>query len=494
MKRFKQFGLLLLLSLVGMSVGMALMWGVNNVSAAGEGGHEHPLIYHSGVEASCGVSGLRAYWECQECNLYYSDADGFTQIEVENESDLAMWRFIPALEHETDAAHYFAEQDSTCTKIGYRAHYECVHCGACFTDAECQNPISREEIIIDKKEHNLEHVDAVTMTCAHDGCVEHWVCRDCGKLFLRDENGFVRACTEDEVVIKAKHHSDMNHYHAYKPATCLEAGNNAYYECVDGCGKKFIDIECEHEYLDGSEIISQKVHQSDEAHHVHEKIATCEEDGHPEYWVCKNGCGQKFADADCTELIDDDTFNALMHQYEKTGHRWALVCNPENLIEAGYRYLNDQDALVTVNAKYVQTCVNPGCHEHYSCQVIPTSFASLGDNTINIGHTFETDNNRIVTCEILKIDFSDFTQTENGYDATIKIQLPSNYSEYSSYEIVNQTEKIVVNTEIKRVGRTLMLLKIHFDEEPDGDEEITWDFDWDGDGIYEQTIKVSVEL
>ena len=67
---------------IATGVGVVIMWGGHNTSAAGESGHGHELMIHLGSEATCETTGLKTYWECPECNLFFSDAEGFNAIAV----------------------------------------------------------------------------------------------------------------------------------------------------------------------------------------------------------------------------------------------------------------------------------------------------------------------------------------------------------------------------------------------------------------------------
>ena len=78
---------------------------------------------------------------------------------------------------------------------------------------------------------------------------------------------------------------------AYKPATCIESGNQAYWIC-DFCGKVYGDATGQNE----TTIANQKINAS--GHRMKQtpaQAATCIAEGTEGYWTCQN-CHQVFAD------------------------------------------------------------------------------------------------------------------------------------------------------------------------------------------------------
>lgn len=78
---------------------------------------------------------------------------------------------------------------------------------------------------------------------------------------------------------------------AYKPATCTESGNQAYWTC-DCCGKVYEDATGQNE----TTIANQKINAS--GHSMEQtpaQAATCITEGTEGYWTCQN-CHQVFAD------------------------------------------------------------------------------------------------------------------------------------------------------------------------------------------------------
>ena len=75
---------------------------------------------------------------------------------------------------------------ATCSEYGYNvAGQYCPECGKCLTNNDGRRT--------DKTPHdaqNLDPVAAVIPTCAENGTIAHYQCKDCGKLFLKNGDAF----------------------------------------------------------------------------------------------------------------------------------------------------------------------------------------------------------------------------------------------------------------------------------------------------------------
>ena len=87
--------------------------------------------------------------------------------------------------------------------------------------------------------HVMEHFDKKEATCTKDGMEEHYKCKACNKLFVKNGEDFVEK-TYDDLVIKA-HHAPLTHV-KLKKATAKAAGNIEYWTC-SVCGTCFGDAE-----------------------------------------------------------------------------------------------------------------------------------------------------------------------------------------------------------------------------------------------------------
>lgn len=130
------------------------------------------------------------------------------------------------------------------------------------------------------------HVDAKAATCTEDGNKEHWVCSDCNKVFVKDEQGAYVEVAADSVVIKATH----------TPATELTSGtadgkHSHWYVCTV-CGEKLDITECTPITVLGT-------------------AATCTKDGLSDGTKCSV----------CDQIITEQTvIPALGHDYKYTAN------------------------------------------------------------------------------------------------------------------------------------------------------------------------------
>ena len=85
-----------------------------------------------------------------------------------------------------------------------------------------------------------------------------------------------------------------------QPATCTEAGHEAYYLCSH-CGKLYADENAETELSEADTVIAALGH--DLTHHE-AVAATCTADGSVEYWSCAR-CELNFSDAEGTAQIEN---------------------------------------------------------------------------------------------------------------------------------------------------------------------------------------------
>ncbi len=151
-----------------------------------EPSHTHGLTYTPVKAATCMQDGNIAYWYCSDCDKHFSDKDGKTEIAFAD-------TVIDKLDH--DLQHIDA-QSPTCANIGWNAYDYCkrVNCG-----------YSTETVIPATGKH----------TGGRATCTAKAVCTVC-----RNEYG----------EIDADNH-DIQHYDA-QAATCTTDGWNAYDACM----------------------------------------------------------------------------------------------------------------------------------------------------------------------------------------------------------------------------------------------------------------------
>ena len=100
------------------------------------GGHE--LLEYWQVAATCTKAGNTAYWACEACGKYFSDAEGTDEIEENS------W-VISALGHNLTGT---AAKDATSTEAGNTAYWTCEACGKYFSDAQGDTEIEEGSWVI----------------------------------------------------------------------------------------------------------------------------------------------------------------------------------------------------------------------------------------------------------------------------------------------------------------------------------------------------------
>lgn len=258
----------------------------------------HTLTAHTEIPATCGASGVKAYWECSVCTLLFADEEAVTEITVEELT-------IPAT-----GTHSYGEwvQDAapTCTAAGHRVRT----CSVC---------THTEEEGVDATGHSMTHISAVAATCENEGVAEHYRCTACA-LHFADEAGTEEM--ENTVIPRLAH--DMTHTEAVAP-TCESDGNIEYWTC-SLCDKIYADAEG-YELTSGSLIIPAIAH-ANKAHHSTVE-ATCESDGNIEYWFCPD-CGKNL-DADEREITSGVGIKAGHILYHVEGAE--ATCNATGMAE-----------------------------------------------------------------------------------------------------------------------------------------------------------------
>ena len=480
MKGIKQLALLVCAGIVGAMLGILITTQWPNLSASQETKHEHQLIAHAGQEATCLQAGTRAYWECPQCELYFSDVNGIYTID---KTTFTTWVTTKKLSHKTNENYHVAYQAPTCHQAGHREYYVCSNgCGQYFTDENCQNWIAKDFIVLAKNKHSIgNYVPAEIATCSKPGHREYYECTKCHGTF-NDVN-----CTQPtgDVTVIVNHVTDNEHFNAYQDATCLAAGHQAHYQCLN-CDKKFTDENCQNEIIDVE--IPQKNHSSYATNHIHYQAPTCETPGNQEYWICENGCAQKFKEVTCDNLVTDAelTIPAL-------GHNFKFVKINESE-KPQYTYNNDTFQHGWLS--YQKICTNTNCDKFHGIKEV-CGFAKL-DATNNQTYSsvtttidYTNHNDELEVFDLYTLDWNNSTIQNDTTKIVIKLAGTYNISENNQNHatMIDQKGNVIKINEIASINNLTLTVNI---ADFDTNNILTWQFDWDGDGIYEQTIKVKV--
>jgi ribosomal protein L37AE/L43A len=138
----------------------------------------HHMTAHPAAAAGCTTPGNSAYWYCDRCGKYYADEAGETEIEMDS------W-VIPA------AGHHMTEHPAVaagCTTPGNSAYWYCDRCRKYYSDAEGTTAIEENDWVIGVLGHKMTHHPAAAATCTEAESSEYWSCDRCHKYFA-DEAG-----------------------------------------------------------------------------------------------------------------------------------------------------------------------------------------------------------------------------------------------------------------------------------------------------------------
>ena len=160
------------------------------------------LTEHEAKAASCTEPGNSAYWSCDNCGKYFSDAEGKTEIEENS------WT-ISATGHTEEEIQAKAP---TCTEPGLTAGKKCSVCGE-ILEAQEEVPATG---------HTEEVIPAKAPTCTESGLTAGKKCSVCGEILEAQKE--VPATGHTEEVIPAK------------APTCTEPGLTAGKKC-SVCGE-----------------------------------------------------------------------------------------------------------------------------------------------------------------------------------------------------------------------------------------------------------------
>ncbi len=268
-------------------------------------GHQH-VTHYDRVEATCTTAGNIEYWECTDCDCYFSDEDCTTKV-----TNI----IIAATGHQHVTHH--ARVEVTCTEAGNVEYWECTDCDCYFLDEDCESKIAdKASVIIGCRGHQSVTLHArVEATCTTDGNIEYLECDKCGDCFYG--TSLTNKIEDKNSIIIPASHGNITHHEAVA-AEEATAGNIEYWECT-ACGKYFSDATGTVEITDkNSVILPALAHAQGVITHYAAVAVDCLTDGNIEYWSCSH-CDKYFSDAGCTQEIADKASVIL----PATGHSFA---------------------------------------------------------------------------------------------------------------------------------------------------------------------------
>ena len=103
------------------------------------------MVHTPKKDATCTAEGNKEYWTCGTCGKIFSDAEGKTEIELSV-------TVIPATGHNLTKTE---EKAPTCTAEGNKEYWTCGTCGKIFSDAEGKTEIALEDTVIPATGHTF---------------------------------------------------------------------------------------------------------------------------------------------------------------------------------------------------------------------------------------------------------------------------------------------------------------------------------------------------
>lgn len=283
----------------------------------------HTLVHDRGGEANCTEPGIDPHWQCVRdaddlyeagCGKYFEYIGG-GQVGEE---------LVDGPQYVDPFGHKFTliqeAQEATCLHSSQAAVWKCSECGLDFLD---DNPLSENYASDrdfgekdDKESHTFEHHGQIEATCLHEGNSDYWSCPKCGTMFhSENENDVWGADEESPILPRLDHEFEKDGAETpYKPPTCYDDGNILYYTC-DNCGEKFAtDSDSSVAPLTDEQIAITATGDHSLVEHG-SKPATCVDEGYYAYYECQ-WCGARFIDADGSEATEDE----LIEPINKSNH------------------------------------------------------------------------------------------------------------------------------------------------------------------------------
>ena len=229
----------------------------------------HNYVWVAEVPATCEASGMSGHYECSVCGRWFLFDDAASEYVETNSEDLT----LPPL------GHTYVTVDgtpATCTTTGLESHVECSVCGKVFVakDGGGYREASLSDFETPLADHSLVHQEGVSPTCEEGGLKDYYICSECDQMFVLENNEPVPV-TEDDLYLEPSDHE--YEYVEEVPSTCKTEGTMAHYVCAE-CGRLFVLENQEYREVSPEELVLPKSdHTFEEAEVV---PSTCSERGY----------------------------------------------------------------------------------------------------------------------------------------------------------------------------------------------------------------------
>ncbi len=150
--------------------------------------------------------GNYAFYDCRKLrHVYYGGSDlQWKEVTIEDDSS-NVYLLYATVHYNSTHIHnpeHIAEKASSCTETGSRECWQCFICKAHFTDENCTQSISEDNVVLPALGHDMAKVEAVVPTYTAAGNNKYYTCSRCGKAF-KDEQGKIETTVEAEKLVKS---------------------------------------------------------------------------------------------------------------------------------------------------------------------------------------------------------------------------------------------------------------------------------------------------
>ena len=369
----------------------------------------HDLIRHEAKAATCTEAGWKAHETCSRC-------DYTTKVEIDK------------LGHNWGA--WTVTKAASCTKKGEEAR-TCQRDGCAGKETRAIEALGHTEVID----------AAVAATCTEKGLTAGKHCAVCSEVLVRQtktpalhhdwshwnvttpataetEGEEIRTCRRDASHTESRAVPKLGHIHDWVevsevPATCIEIGEAAHYECED-CGHMAL-AEGAGVYMEITDETTLTIPVSDEDHvpdaAVQEKVvpATCTEKGSCDEAVYCKECGKELSRN--TKVLDELGHDYSVKEHDENEHWNKCSRCASTDAKAPHEWNNGEETTKP-------TCMTPGV-KTYTC----TACGRTKAETLSaLGHDIVSHEAKAATC------------TEAGWNAyvacsrcdyTTKVEIPA---------------------------------------------------------------------
>ncbi|MBO4572457.1 MAG: Ig-like domain-containing protein [Clostridia bacterium] len=306
---------------------------------------------------------------------------------------IATFEEVAAHAHDDTTLEFVEAKEPTCTEDGNVAHYLCKECGRYFADANGQEPVEYQSIVIAALGHDLVRHDGKEATCTEAGYKAYDTCSRCDYTTYKEIAALGHDA--DEVVETVDPTCTEQGYTVYKCSHCGENFNKDYVDALGHDASEFVETvdptcmeqgysvyKCSHcgETFQ-KDFVDAVGHEAGEL--IETVEATCTEGGYTVY-KCLH----------CGENYETDHVDALGHE----AGDWSITKEPtctENGFKVKYcthcgEVLESEEIdLVEHSFSDWEAVVEPTCTEKGRRERICSVCDEIESEEIDtIGHTF----------------------------------------------------------------------------------------------------------